>query len=305
MTENNDLPFKMYRLPEDFSGDYKLGEEISFGKILGFILCEQGKMEVVMHGEKYLIGPSSVFIMHVNANLFVKSISSDFKGMAIMAQPEYGIGIASKAIYPTSLIYFQNNPLLQFSPYEFSDVMAMLDKLKTDMDKMSVSEENPTVRPLRNEIIRCQVEMFIYKGIYIYLTNYMRMESITRNVNKVMQKFIVSINNNHRYHRDVAFYAKEQCLSPNYFSSIIKKETGLSALHCITMAVINDVKQLLGYSNLSIKEITAYFNFPNQSFFGKYFKQYAGVSPKDYREGKRTGDNRLLCCGKQQQAHLE
>ena len=29
-------------------------------------------------------------------------------------------------------------------------------------------------------------------------------------------------------------------------------------------------------------------NFPTQSFFGKYFKQYVGVSPKEYRNNAAT-----------------
>ena len=35
--------------------------------------------------------------------------------------------------------------------------------------------------------------------------------------------------------------------------------------------------------DLTIKEIATKLNFPTQSFFGKYFKQYVGVSPKEYR----------------------
>ena len=38
----------------------------------------------------------------------------------------------------------------------------------------------------------------------------------------------------------------------------------------------------------SIKEIATKLNFPTQSFFGKYFKQYVGISPKEYRN-KKTG----------------
>jgi AraC family transcriptional activator of pobA len=287
MIDNDELPFRIYRLPEELSGVYSSGDEINIGKIVGIILCERGKMDIVMHGEKYSIGPYSVFLIHVNANFRVNYISENFRGMAILARLEYGLSIASRAIDPTSQIYFQNNPLLQYTLYEYNDVMTLLDKLKKDMDDMSQTPEDPIAHGLKNEIIRCQIETVVYKGIYIYLTHNIRLNNISGNVNKVMQKFLVSVNNNHRSHRDVAFYAREQCMSPNYFSTIIKSETGISALHCISMSVINDAKQLLGYSNLTIKEIAACFNFPTQSFFGKYFKQYVGVSPREYREGKR------------------
>ena len=47
--------------------------------------------------------------------------------------------------------------------------------------------------------------------------------------------------------------------------------------------MIGEMKQMLETSDMSIKEIAMTMNFPTQSFFGKYFKQYVGISPKDYR----------------------
>ena len=34
---------------------------------------------------------------------------------------------------------------------------------------------------------------------------------------------------------------------------------------------------------LSIQEIAYYLNFPNQSFFGSYFKRNTGMSPSQYK----------------------
>jgi AraC-like DNA-binding protein len=48
--------------------------------------------------------------------------------------------------------------------------------------------------------------------------------------------------------------------------------------------VIAESKLMLETSELSIKEISVRLNFPTQSFFGKYFKQYTGFSPKEFRE---------------------
>lgn len=45
---------------------------------------------------------------------------------------------------------------------------------------------------------------------------------------------------------------------------------------------INQV-QFSEYSSISIQEIAYALNFPNQSFFGKYFKRHTGLSPKAYR----------------------
>ena len=47
-----------------------------------------------------------------------------------------------------------------------------------------------------------------------------------------------------------------------------------------------DIRQGGVYPDLSIKEIADQLNFPTQSFFGKYFKQYVGISTKEYRKGR-------------------
>ena len=40
------------------------------------------------------------------------------------------------------------------------------------------------------------------------------------------------------------------------------------------------------YSTMSIQEIAYCLNFPNQSFFGKYFRSHTGMTPSAYRMSK-------------------
>ena len=51
-------------------------------------------------------------------------------------------------------------------------------------------------------------------------------------------------------------------------------------------SAIEHIKYRLKHSDKSIKEIAEEFNFPNQSFFGKYVKSYLGMSPARYRNTK-------------------
>ena len=45
---------------------------------------------------------------------------------------------------------------------------------------------------------------------------------------------------------------------------------------------------MLQSSEMTIQQIAAMLNFPNQSFFGKYFKRATGLSPKQYRNNKHS-----------------
>ena len=72
-------------------------------------------------------------------------------------------------------------------------------------------------------------------------------------------------------------------LSPQHLSTTIKKITGKTLTDIISSFIINDAKAKLKSTEMTIQEIAYSLNFPDISFFGKYFKRYTGMSPKQYR----------------------
>ena len=82
----------------------------------------------------------------------------------------------------------------------------------------------------------------------------------------------------------VNYYAKELFLTPKHLSSVVKEVSGKTAGEWIDVFVIFEAKSLLKSSQKNIQEISDELNFANQSFFGKYFKHYTGMSPKEYRK---------------------
>ena len=76
------------------------------------------------------------------------------------------------------------------------------------------------------------------------------------------------------------------CITPKYLSSIVKDVSGKNAGEWITEYVILEAKVLLKSSKMDVQGIAYKLNFPNQSFFGKYFKQKTGMTPGQYRKLK-------------------
>lgn len=100
----------------------------------------------------------------------------------------------------------------------------------------------------------------------------------------ILNRFLVSVYENCHRQRTVQYYADEQHLSPYYFSSIIRERSGRSALQWIGNVTMTFSRQYLECSEMSIKEIADRLNFPDQSSFGRYFKQHEGCSPSEFRE---------------------
>ena len=99
----------------------------------------------------------------------------------------------------------------------------------------------------------------------------------------LFKEFIRLVSEHHRKERRVDFYAELLFLSPKHFSTVIKKASGKTAGQWIDEYVVLEAKTLLKYSAMSIQEVAYYMNFPNPSFFGKYFKQHTGMSPSEYK----------------------
>ena len=66
-------------------------------------------------------------------------------------------------------------------------------------------------------------------------------------------------------------------------SSSIKTVSGRTAGEWIDSYVILEAKLLLRNTALTVQEISAILNFPDASFFGKYFKRLTGYTPRKFR----------------------
>ncbi|CDA83509.1 transcriptional regulator AraC family [Bacteroides sp. CAG:754] len=107
-----------------------------------------------------------------------------------------------------------------------------------------------------------------------------------KQVNYILRKFMELLSKDKGIHRSVSYFAGELCYTPKYFSKVIKQACGRTPLDLINQTVIEQIKYRLKRSDKSIKELAEEFNFPNQSFFGKYVKAHLGTSPANYRSRK-------------------
>ncbi len=77
-------------------------------------------------------------------------------------------------------------------------------------------------------------------------------------------------------------------LNSEYLSQLFKKETGLTLMNYIQRERIEEAKKLLDHSGDTITSISERLTFYDQSHFVKVFKKHAGVTPKQYRNRKRS-----------------
>ncbi|RKP56288.1 DNA-binding response regulator [Cohnella endophytica] len=72
--------------------------------------------------------------------------------------------------------------------------------------------------------------------------------------------------------------------TPNYFSHLFKKETGIAFNEFLNKTRIDEAKRLLKQSNLVVYEISEKIGFQNYKYFIQVFKKLEGYSPTKYRK---------------------
>ena len=140
------------------------------------------------------------------------------------------------------------------------------------------------------EILRSMIRTLAYKVCRIigrHIESQPAPETSARSRNdEYFNQFMSELTKHYMQERSVGFYAGQLHLTPKYLTTIIRKTSGRTAAEWIDDYVVLEAKNLLKYSTMSIQEIAYCLNFPNQSFFGKYFRSHTGMTPSAYRMSK-------------------
>lgn len=74
-------------------------------------------------------------------------------------------------------------------------------------------------------------------------------------------------------------------VSPRYLSDLLKQETGKTAIELIHIGLINEAKNRLKQSELSISEIAYMLGSDSPSYFSRLFKKEVGLTPLLFKKG--------------------
>ena len=101
---------------------------------------------------------------------------------------------------------------------------------------------------------------------------------------QLVEKFVWMVNEDCGRNRLVEYYADRLNITPKYLSTLVRNTLGRTPTDVIKVVTMKEIERRLRHSTDSIKQISQTMNFPNTSFFGKYFKQHSGMTPNSYRK---------------------
>lgn len=178
-----------------------------------------------------------------------------------------------------SFFSYENNEALHLSAEERQIIMDCFNKIQYEL-------RHPIDRYSKN-LITDSIKTFLD-----YCSRFYDRQFITRNNQNhdILVKFEQLLDD--YFHNGTAkqiglpsvqYCADKLHLSPNYFSDLLKKETGSTALRFIHDKAIEIAKTELASTTCTVNEIAYNLGFQYPQHFTRLFKKEVGCTPKEYR----------------------
>lgn len=168
----------------------------------------------------------------------------------------------------------KNHPTIPLTHDDLKELLGFYDKARS----IALDADNPY-----------RMDMIIHLAALLFYSILSRIKTKPDEVFKsgralLVNNFLKLVRDHHTAHRELSFYAERLHLTPKYLTTVIKKESGVSASDWIERYVILQAQALLKSTDLTIQQISDKLHFSSQVFFGKYFKRLVGMPPKEYRK---------------------
>ena len=266
---------------EVFKGFSYIGSPVKL-MFLSLIICVKGKMRVRVNLKDMNIGPNDVLLINPGAIIDMVVCEGECR-MAVIHidvdkvghKPSVKIMLQLRSIINNESVvtHLCDNALLQFVDSYKSMRRVISDEGMRFKDEVIIGSFQSLAAYWMNEIA---VENEMHKNV-----------ALSRN-EQLFQGFIREVQKNYMVNREVSFYASKLCITPKYLGVVVAQVSGRRPLEWIRDYVILDAKAMLLSREYSIQQISQILNFPNPSFFSKYFREAVGCSPSNFlnKEGE-------------------
>lgn len=230
----------------------------------------------VIDANKYDIKPPCIFFMSPGQAHKIE-FSSDIEGYIFIFTAEFYL---INQINQNRLIEFpffytirqDNPPLTLISKEDVVFLELLFEKGILEIEK----GENYSV-----ELLRSILDLILTSSSVLYKSEE---NTVTKGKGHiVVKKFFQLVEENYHLNYSVTEYAGMLAITPNHLTQTVNQLTGKTSSQIIKTKQILEIKRLLVHTNLTVSEIANRLNFPDQSYFTKFFKRETGISPLQYR----------------------
>lgn len=250
-------------------------------EVLSIALCLEGRITLNLNLREYELVPGRMVVILPNQIMEYRKENEEFRGIFFAMSMDMLELLPQIRNMLSLFLYLKDYPCLDLT----SDEQDLVQEYHAFIRRRLKDGENPYRRDLAFGLM----QSFFFELYSLFHNHTPAVSCPVKSKSRqeyIFGRFYEALLRSYQSERSVKFYADRLCLTPKHLSGVVKSVSGKTVGEWIDEFVILEAKALLNSSNLNIQEIADQLNFANQSFFGKYFKHYTGMSPKEYRKSR-------------------
>ena len=274
----------MYKTAKEFSDSLyfcthhvsskMMGKSFFLGKII-LIFCDRGNMDLLVGNVPHHLSPDHMIFLHPHAEITLLYHSEDIQITAI----GFMMGLQESVLHhidPIFFAYILKNPCWKLNKVQQRAARGFCDSFDYICNYM----ESPLKAEMISNLFTVFLQVFYENTQRFYTGN--RTDSSV-GTKRIVLQFVQKLNMHFKEEHRVAYYASMLCISPKYLTQTVKKRTGNTPKELIDKRLAVESLYLLRSNDKTIQEIGIMLGFPDQSYFGRFFKRMFGISPLNYR----------------------
>ena len=258
------------------------------------VVCLHGKMTVTIDNTPHTLTRNQILFLQANSVVTDYHLSDDFDSRALV----FSLGTIENSIYLRRKIwdnisYLRLHPIV---PLSDDDLRIFRHYYGIATANLQTADDNLYKQEIISHLLRSLVYEFLLLTDRIIAerreTAALKVESRKQTTNDDLhRRFLELLAFSRGRTRKVQDFADQLCVTPDQLTAATKAISARTALDWITEATVKAITHDLLYTQKTISEISDELDFPSLSFFGKFFKQHTGLSPRAFRERYGQSNN--------------
>ena len=265
-----------------FKSDFKtlLGTPFD-NKGLVLMLCMEGSAVLSIDFKEHPFKKGDIAIIPDGMSLIPLHASQLFQADIISVEARHCEEMEYKITDMCFWNFMLEHPVLHPTTVQHEMLCSWFSHMKWIMEDLSY--------PFFNETISSSISilfMLMYREMKT-LCKESDKDQTSNRTQKIFTDFTNLVIRYHKRHREVAFYANQLSITPDYLNKVCKTDWNTSAKEYIDWHVVMAIKNYLTCTDLSIKCIAAQLNFDDSSYMCRYLKKLTKQTPVQFRNNEQ------------------
>ena len=240
------------------------------------LFIEQGTGVISINDELHTMDVDHMFFLHPRSELILKEVSTDFK-CVLIGVPQVLTQSASLQMDISFIFLLMKKPSWKLE----GNMRKMAKSFYTMFEYINIDLQSDVKTDLITSLFTFFMSV-IYETTKHTLPTEKPKTSMTKHslISRFGKLLRIHIRDDHR----VSYYADQLFVTPKYLTQVVKSTIGITPKDIIDRMLALESLQLLKHTNHTIQQISGQLGFPDQSYFGRFFKRMFAISPIQFRQ---------------------